>query len=59
MSNDVNNFNVNMKCVRYVKKKLNVMGQSDYIYLFLKFKNQNISKFRIETNFNFESKLRD
>ena len=27
--------------------------------LLLKFKNQNISKFRIETNFNFESKLRD
>ena len=59
MSNDVNNFNVNMKCVRYVKKKLNVMGQSDYIYLFLKFKNQNLLKFRPGTNFNFGSKFRD
>jgi len=41
------------------RKKNNLIGSKGLCTLFLKFGDQNVSKFRTKTNFNFTSKLRD
>jgi len=53
-------FNLNdiLKC-RLVRKQNLTMFDQENIYSFFKFEDQNISKIKIKTNFNFKSKFRN
>ena len=45
--------------MRFTQKKVNQLGLENYIYLFLKFVDQIISKFKMKINSNFMSKFRN